>query len=158
MIQKWENNKILRSISKEVDLSKKINNKLLQSLEKELNQNEEWKITLWVAAPQIWFNERVIIIKLIIKITQKWEIQESKDIIMINPEILEKSKETGIDFEGCLSVPNIEWKVERSKVIKVWFYDINKKYQWLVLSDLNARVVQHEIDHLDWILFIDKLI
>jgi peptide deformylase len=77
--------------------------------------------------------------------------------MMLNPEILEFSKENQVDEEWCLSVPSKKWNVKRAKTIKLKFYDDKMKINTLILEWLRARIVQHEIDHLDWILFTDKL-
>ena len=76
---------------------------------------------------------------------------------MINPEILERSSETNVDNEWCLSLPWIKWEVRRANSIKVKFLNDKGKENTLMLHMLAARVVLHEIDHLDWVLFIDKL-
>jgi peptide deformylase len=76
---------------------------------------------------------------------------------MINPRILEHSEETKSGEEGCFSVPDTYGEVERYCKIKVQFFDEKGDAQSLILKDFNARIVQHEIDHLDGILFTDKL-
>lgn len=80
-----------------------------------------------------------------------------RTIAMINPEIIEHSEEKCTDKEGCLSVPGESWDVERWSWVKVNFLDIEGKKYSLKLTDLAARIVQHEIDHLDGILFTDKI-
>ena len=76
---------------------------------------------------------------------------------MINPEIVEKSNEKCSDKEGCLSVPGETGAVERWTWVRVNFLDIEGKKYSLKLENLAARIVQHEIDHLDGILFIDRV-
>lgn len=76
---------------------------------------------------------------------------------MINPEILEHSVEKCSDKEGCLSVPGESGEVRRWSWVKIGFLDPNGKPQTLKLTDLAARIVQHEIDHLDGVLFIDRI-
>jgi len=77
--------------------------------------------------------------------------------MMINPEILEYSEETNIETEWCLSVPKVTWKVERPIKIKLTFKDQKNTQKTIFLEWLHARIVQHEIDHLNWKLFIDYL-
>jgi len=79
-------------------------------------------------------------------------------IVMINPVIIEKTSEMVITKEGCLSIPDYVGYVERPKKITVNFLDINGKPQTLETKRFEAVVIQHEIDHLDGILFIDKVI
>lgn len=80
-----------------------------------------------------------------------------RTIAMINPEIIENSGEKCADKEGCLSVPGESGEVERWTWIKVTFLDTDGKKYILTLTDLAARIVQHEIDHLDGVLFVDKI-
>ena len=77
---------------------------------------------------------------------------------MINPKILETSNEMFIGEEACLSVPDVYGNVKRHKSIAVEYTDIKGNRQTKKLKDFNARIIQHEIDHLDGILFVDKII
>jgi peptide deformylase len=109
---------------------------------------------VWLAAPQIGKNLRII------STTQREEKKKENkligEIIMINPEIIEKSKEMIVFEEACLSLPNIIWKVKRNKIITVQYLDLKWNLQKKKLKNLNSTIAQHEIDHLDWILFMDK--
>ena len=78
--------------------------------------------------------------------------------IMINPEIKLLKDEKVIDIEGCLSVPNKEGRVSRYKKIKVKYLDRNGKIKKGVFRNQEAREIQHEYDHLEGILFTDKLV
>jgi peptide deformylase len=77
--------------------------------------------------------------------------------MLINPEILEFGKETSIETEWCLSVPWVKGEVERPTMIKLTFQDEKKTQKTLILEWLQARIVQHELDHINWKLFIDYL-
>jgi len=77
--------------------------------------------------------------------------------IMINPEFKVIKKEKTVDIEGCLSVPHKEGRVSRFKKIKVKYLDRNGKVQRRIFSGQEAREIQHEYDHTEGILFIDKL-
>lgn len=98
-----------------------------------------------LAAPQIGINLRLVVI-------------DTDGVLrkIINPAILEYSLETESCEEGCLSVPGIYEKVRRAKKIKVKY--LNEKGEEVIeeVEDL-ARAFQHEIDHLDGLLFVDKL-
>lgn len=76
---------------------------------------------------------------------------------MINPKIIEKSKETSVYEEGCLSLPGIASEVERAKTITVEYLDLDGNKKTLNATDLLATCIQHEYDHLEGILFIDRL-
>ena len=75
---------------------------------------------------------------------------------MINPVVLEESEETSTYSEGCLSIPDINCDIIRPKKIKVEFYDRNFEKQVEEFDDFAARMVQHELDHLKGVMFVDK--
>ena len=81
---------------------------------------------------------------------------ESKFYAIINPEIIKQSKEISDMEEGCLSIPGIYGDVPRPAEIVLSGYDKNGKRLKIKASGLRARVFQHETDHLNGILFIDK--
>ena len=76
---------------------------------------------------------------------------------VINPVIISRSDEIVKDWEGCLSVPNLRGIVPRHREIEVEYTTINGEGQQQVLNDFVARIFQHELDHLDGVLFIDRL-
>jgi peptide deformylase len=78
-------------------------------------------------------------------------------LVMLNPEITETSKKTGGREEGCLSFPDIRGSIQRPVEITVKFIGLDGKPRVEKLRDFAARVVQHEVDHLNGILFIDKM-
>jgi peptide deformylase len=77
-------------------------------------------------------------------------------IVLINPEIIER-KGKQVEEEGCLSLPEIREKVQRAAWVKVRAQDVNGEWFEIEGEELLARALQHEIDHLDGILFIDRL-
>ncbi|WP_461612191.1 peptide deformylase [Clostridium sp. Marseille-QA1073] len=99
-----------------------------------------------LAAPQVGILKRVVVV----------DIGEGP-IVLINPEIIEKRGEV-TDIEGCLSVPGEQGKVKRPKYVKV--KAMNEKGEEILLEGENflARAFCHEIDHLDGILYIDKIV
>lgn len=99
-----------------------------------------------LAAPQV--NQSI---RLMIVATGK-----EKYRVYINPEIIEKSQTTKVGEEGCLSIPNVYGNVERAKKIKVKYQDLNGQWHTDKASGLEAVVIQHEVDHLDGVLFIDR--
>jgi peptide deformylase len=103
-----------------------------------------------LAAPQIGVSKRIIIID--ISSTEN----STETMVIINPEII-KAKGEKIQEEGCLSIPEIKGEIKRSEKIKVYGIDIDGIKFEIDVNGLISRVIQHEIDHLDGILFIDKL-
>jgi len=104
-----------------------------------------------LAAPQIGQS-----IKLIVVDITEGPDDEKKNMPMINPEIIEHTGNQ-LDEEGCLSVPELTANVKRYKKITVSYQDINGDSQELSTEDRFAVVLQHEIDHLNGVLFLDHL-
>ena len=86
------------------------------------------------------------------------EIEDTRELfVIINPEIFWRSKETTKGIEGCLSIPGYVGEVERHESIRVRGQDRHGRKLRLRLYDWTARIFQHEIDHLNGELYIDKL-
>ena len=83
-------------------------------------------------------------------------VTNRKPIVIINPEIIYKEGKTSIS-EGCLSVPEYTAEVQRSKKIKLQYQDLDGLTQTLAAEDLFSVAIQHEMDHLEGKLFIDRL-
>jgi len=151
-IETWTDNKILRTISKKIKDSEiknyvKLGKDMLKYIK---NPENSW---VGLAAHQVWYNVRLIVVWL----PENRDDENYKFIIMINPNILDFSWEKEGDEEWCLSVPGEKWIVERSKNIKLAYQDLKWNIKTLMLEGLRARIVQHEVDHLNWILFVDKI-
>jgi len=108
---------------------------------------------VWLAAPQIWINKRIISVVLFDK-----NNKPNKIVTMINPKIISASIETNIKEEECLSIPWLKWEIKRSNEIEIEYHTIKQKLIKLRLKWFNARIIQHEIDHLDWILISDYIL
>uniref|UniRef100_A0A7V3YGP7 Peptide deformylase n=1 Tax=Candidatus Caldatribacterium californiense TaxID=1454726 RepID=A0A7V3YGP7_9BACT len=80
-----------------------------------------------------------------------------QDLVVLNPEIVAVSVEREIGEEGCLSIPEVYGKVERASRVLVRGVDLGGKDVEIEASGLLARIFQHEIDHLDGVLFVDRL-
>lgn len=146
------NNEILRTISQPITGSEMKNMvKLGKDMVKYVKTPKNKSVGL--AAPQIGTNKRMIVVSLL----KNWDDEAFKTIMMINPEILEHSEQKNIDIEWCLSVPGEQGKVARWNMIKLRYSDEKGKIQTVVYDDLRSRIIQHEIDHLDGILYTDKL-
>ncbi len=99
-----------------------------------------------LAAPQVGELKRVIIVQM-----------EKGPEVFINPKILKKTRETEIMEEGCLSFPGLFLKIKRAKGVEIEALDGAGEKVKIKAEGLPARIFQHEIDHLDGILFIDRI-
>ena len=97
-----------------------------------------------LASPQVARTERICIAVMGGKVTP-----------LINPKITGRSKETAVDQEGCLSLPNVWLDITRPVGITVTYLDVKGKKQQRKLLKFDARVVQHEVDHLEGVLIVD---
>lgn len=94
-----------------------------------------------LAAPQIHCALRIIVIR-----------DDNGYAVMCNPEIVRRGKQVDRELEGCLSLPGQRFVVERNRIITVQWRDLNNNLHEQVMKGHPARVVQHEIDHLDGVL------
>lgn len=134
---------LLRKRSKEV---REINQEIITLLD-DMGETMEDYNGIGLAAPQVGVLQRVIIVKV---------SEEAELIELINPKII-KEKGQERDMEGCLSIPGIYGEVTRSKEVVVEGIDRTGKKRRIRGSGLLARALQHEIDHLNGVLFIDKV-
>ena len=149
-IQTGLNNPILRRKSLEIE---EITGEI-REFAKILHKWMEIYDGIWLAAPQIWINKRMVAI---CQLNKKEDTVIFSDVL-INPVIIEKSTKTFLQGEWCLSLPSMEWDVQRHFKIKSQYLDVDWKKHEMNLIWLNAAILQHEIDHLDWVLFWDKVV
>jgi peptide deformylase len=142
-IQTGNKNPILRTVSKPVPEVTKKTLKLIKEMEATL----ELEKGVGIAAPQVGENARIFLALL----------DQKHLVAMINPEFLNHNEILASAEEGCLSLPG-EWgQVERYTELTIRFLDTKGRENTLKLKGFNARVVQHEMDHLDGILFTDHV-
>jgi len=143
-------NEVLRQIAKPVKAVTKQHQRLIKNMKETMVLAHG----LGLAAPQVGVSERILIANFQYgkKVGDKFA-----HVALINPKILKHSEEEVLGDEGCLSLPEIFAPVKRFKEITVKYLDEKGKEQVLELSNLNARIVQHEVDHLDGKLFVDYL-
>ena len=103
-----------------------------------------------LAAPQIGISQRLTVIDV------SFKKNPDDKIVLINPEIIEREGEQ-YEEEGCLSLPDIREKVKRAAKVKVRAQDVKGEWFEMEGEELLSRAFQHEIDHLDGVLFIDRL-
>jgi peptide deformylase len=103
-----------------------------------------------LAAPQISISQRLTVIDC------SFKKNPEEKIVLINPEIIEREGKQ-VEEEGCLSLPDIREKVQRAAWVKVKAQNVDGEWFEVEGEELLARAMQHEIDHLDGVLFIDRL-
>ena len=128
----------VRKIDEEI---KKIIVNMVQTMEKEQG--------IGLAAPQVGFLKKIIVVKT--------DFKNQRILALINPKIVKKSPQKERLEEGCLSFPGIFLEIKRAKEIKIKAKDIKGEEVEIKTKGILARVIQHEIDHLNGILFYRRL-
>ena len=105
-----------------------------------------------LAANQVGSLEQILVVDL----SDMEEYKDTKPLVVINPEIVEKEGEWELE-EGCLSIPEVRDVVRRPEKVKIVFCDANLREQHIEATGMLGRVLQHEIDHLNGVLFTDHL-
>ncbi|GHT75817.1 peptide deformylase [Bacteroidia bacterium] len=143
---------ILRKESKDIPLDYPQLDKLLENMYETMKNADG----VGLAAPQIGLEDRILVIDL--------DACKDKDSscagfkkAFINAHIMEQSEEEQVMEEGCLSIPNIHEKVPRSNRIRIQYLDEKLQPHDEIYEGYKARVLQHEYDHLDGILFVDRI-
>ncbi|PTV99353.1 peptide deformylase [Halanaerobium saccharolyticum] len=134
---------VLRSKAKEID---EVNKKTLTLIDNMFDTMYE-EDGVGLAAPQVGILKRIAVV----------DIREGNKIILINPEIIEEEGKAIME-EGCLSIPGETGDVIRAEKIKVRTLNKEGKEIEFEAEGFEARAIQHEIDHLDGILFVDKIV
>jgi peptide deformylase len=153
IIQK--DNKTLRKTAKAVNLSDIKSNKFHKTLRDMTEALESQHDGVALAAPQINISLRIFIVS---PKAYRHEDKEHEHLVFINPEIIKKSSDKKLVEEGCLSVRHWYGKIRRASRATVSAYDENGEEFEMEGSGLLAQIFQHEIDHLDGILFIDNAV
>lgn len=135
-------NKILSSVSESVAEF----NEELASTCHSLIETMRFHNGIGIAAPQVGLLQRIIVI----------EHSSLGAVVMINPVIEFMSPQMAIAKEGCLSIPGVHVPVQRSSFIAVKYNDLSGKENKLMLTEIDARVAQHEIDHLNGLMMVQK--
>lgn len=134
---------VLRSKAKEIDEVSKKTLALIDNMFDTMYEEDG----VGLAAPQVGILKRIAVI----------DIREGNKIILINPEIIEEEGKAIME-EGCLSIPGETGDVIRSEKIKVRTLNQEGKEVEFEAEGFEARAIQHEIDHLNGILFVDKIV
>ena len=142
---------VLRKKAADADLSKP---EEIKALVQDLKDTLQRADGCGLAAPQIGVSERVVIVDGDV-VSDMYDYLKGFRRTLINPVIVEESKEQTTYSEGCLSIPGIYCDVTRPKVITVEYYDEDLKLQSETFNNFAARMIQHELSHLDGDLFTD---
>jgi len=134
---------VLRSRAKKIDEVTKKTNDLIDNMFDTMYAEEG----VGLAAPQVGILKRIAVI----------DIREDNKVVLINPEIIEEEGKAIME-EGCLSIPGETGDVIRSEWIKVRSLDREGNQIEFEAEGFEARAIQHEMDHLDGVLFVDKVV
>jgi peptide deformylase len=133
----------LRSKAKKVKEVNEKTNQLIDNMFETMYEEDG----VGLAAPQVGMLKRIAVV----------DIREDNPIVLINPKIIEEEGKAIME-EGCLSIPNRTGDVIRSRRIKVRSLDKEGNEVEFEAEGFEARAIQHEMDHLDGVLFIDKMV
>ena len=147
---------ILSTKCQEVDINN-ISEEILDEIA-DLKETLNFSDGFGIAAPQAGINRRIVIIQVDKEKCTYQEAEEIPTTVMLNPIWRKLSDETYVEFEGCLSVPSIRGKVERFKNIEVTYYTEKGEKIVKQVTGFTARDIQHECDHLDGIVFLEKVV
>jgi peptide deformylase len=123
----------------------------LRSLVRDLFETMYHADGIGLAATQVGIRARVLVIDL------RREDEPDARLALVNPKVVWASGETDKQSEGCLSIPGIEEVVERPWAVRVEGFDPEGHEVTVEVDDLYSRALQHEIDHLDGVLFLDRV-
>jgi peptide deformylase len=143
---------ILRKVAAEIDRDYPGLDQLMADLFETMYRSEG----LGLAAPQIGKSIRIFVIDGKPAAEDEPALAEFKKAF-VNPRIIERSGELALMTEGCLSIPNLREEVNRESHIRIIYYDESWNYHDEIYDGYAARIIQHEYDHLDGIMFTDKV-
>jgi len=143
---------VLRKIAEDIDRDYPELDKVIADLFETLYRSEG----IGLAAPQIGKSIRLFVIDGKPIGDDEPELADFKRAF-INAQIIEKSGDLRLMTEGCLSIPNLREEINRESHIRITYYDENWQFHDEVYEGYKARIIQHEYDHLDGILFTDKV-
>ena len=147
-----------RKIIIEPDTILRKKSETLEKVDNEIRSLMDDMLETMYAAPGIGLAAvQVGILKRLIVIDISKDKEKKNPLFLINPEIVSKSNKTSIYEEGCLSLPGYFAEIERPAECKIEYLDYDGKKSEMNASGLLATCIQHEVDHLNGVLFIDYL-
>ncbi len=143
---------VLRKVAKDIDKDYKDLSKFIDDMFETMYDSDG----VGLAAPQVGKSVRLVVID---ATTLEEDDSTLKDLkkVMINAQITERSGELVSMEEGCLSIPGIREDVKREDKIRIEYCDENFEFHDEYYEGIAARIIQHEYDHLDGVLFTDKI-
>lgn len=139
--------RVLRQPAKRIN---KVDDEVRQ-LAKEMLQTMYSEDGIGLAAPQVGVHKQLIVIDC------ELDNPATPPLILINPTVKQQSRDVCVIQEGCLSIPGVFLDVTRPEVIEVSYKDENGRPQKLIAKGLLSRVIQHEMDHLNGVMFVDRV-
>ncbi|MBD1871433.1 peptide deformylase [Oculatella sp. FACHB-28] len=139
--------RVLRQPAKRIN---KVDDEVRQ-LAKEMLQTMYSEDGIGLAAPQVGVHKQLIVIDC------ELDNPTTPPLILINPTVKQQSRDVCVVQEGCLSIPGVFLDVTRPEVIEVSYKDENGRPQKLTAKGLLSRVIQHEMDHLNGVMFVDRV-
>ena len=147
-----------RKIIIEPDIILRKKSETLEKVDNELRSLMDDMLETMYAAPGIGLAAvQVGILKRLIVIDISKDKEKKNPLFLVNPEIVSKSNKTSIYEEGCLSLPGYFAEIERPAECKIEYLDYGGKKSEMDVNGLLATCIQHEVDHLNGVLFIDYL-
>lgn len=146
---------VLGNISEEVDI-KNIDSEVLELIE-DLKATLDFGVGVGIAAPQVGINKRIIVVGAKIEQIKYNDAEEIPVTAMINPTWRKLLEDIDVQYEGCMSVPEIRGKVERYKNIELTYYNEEGEKITKEVNGFFARLIQHECDHLEGIVFLERV-
>ena len=143
---------VLRKVAKDIDRDFEGLDRLIDDMFETMRVSEG----IGLAAPQIGKSIRIFVVDGTPLGDDEPELAAYKQVF-INPYIRERSGEMVVMNEGCLSIPQLREEVNRESVIRIEYYDRDWNFHNEVITGFKARIIEHEYDHLDGILFTDKV-
>ncbi|AUS99923.1 peptide deformylase [Nostoc sp. CENA543] len=139
--------RVLRQPAKRIN---KVDDEIRQLI-REMLQTMYSNDGIGLAAPQVGINKQLIVIDC------EPDNPDNPPLVLINPTIKQVSQEVCMAQEGCLSIPGVYMDVKRPEVVEVSYKDENGRPQTLKATDLLGRCIQHEMDHLNGVVFVDRV-
>lgn len=143
---------LLRKTAKKIDKDSETLHEIIENMWETMYYSDG----VGLAAPQVGLSIRLFLVDATTGADEEPELKDFKKVF-INPEIIETSGEEWVMNEGCLSLPEIREDVTRPDIVRIKYFDENFIEHEKVFKGFAGRVIQHEYDHLDGVLFIDYL-